>query len=66
MSTVSPAELLQLYAREEITFEQVIGHILQNMVKMHKSQQDARIDMDRVMAFVGMEQRQDEDDEAST
>jgi len=46
---------LQLYAREAITDEQALGHIIQNLVQMYKSQQTTNKEIERLMAFVGME-----------
>ncbi|MBV7332455.1 hypothetical protein KFU94_30350 [Chloroflexi bacterium TSY] len=36
MSTYSPDELLSLWTRKKISVEMAIGHILQNLVKLHK------------------------------
>jgi hypothetical protein len=62
MSTVNPLELLQLYAREEITDEQALGHIIQNLVQMYKSQQALNKEIERLKAFMGLEQKTDEEE----
>jgi hypothetical protein len=56
-------ELLPLYAREEITPEQTLGYILQNLVEMEKSMEELRREYaalkeayERLKAFVGMEE----------
>lgn len=55
MGTMPIGELLLLYAREEITQEQVLGHILQNLVEIQKLLEELRKDIERLKAFVGME-----------
>lgn len=37
MGTYTPEKLLQLWQREEILVEAVIGHILQNLVNLQKN-----------------------------
>jgi len=56
-------ELLALYSREEITPEQALGYILQNLVQMQKSIDKQRLEIEalkeeveRLKAFVGMEE----------
>jgi len=59
MGTMTPAELLRLYTLEKITDQQAIGHMLQNLVKLYtllESQSDTKLDVERLKAFVGMEQ----------
>jgi hypothetical protein len=62
MGTQPPNELLPLYSREEISVEQAVGHILQNLVEMQKSNEELRKELEalkkenaRLRAFVGMD-----------
>jgi len=58
MGTITPAELLRLYTLEKITDQQAIGHMLQNLVRIHalvESQSNMQFDVERLKAFVGME-----------
>ena len=55
MGTQPPDELLPRYARGDMTPEQAVGHILQNMVEMQKSLEELRTEIERLKAFVGME-----------
>ena len=57
--------------REEVTADQTLGHIVQNMAQMQKSMEEMQKEIERLMAFVGMEtevkpkkkeKRRDEDD----
>ena len=56
MGTMTPDELLGKYAREELTPEQAVGHIVQNLVKIQKSIEALRKDIERLKGFVGMEE----------
>jgi hypothetical protein len=62
MGTMPIGELFQRYVREDITDQQALGHILQNLVQMEKSlaAQEKEIEalkqeVERLRAFVGME-----------
>ena len=55
MSAYTPDELLPKYSREEISAEQAVGYILQNLVQMQKSIEEMRKEIERLKAFVGME-----------
>ena len=58
MGTVTPAELLRLYTLEKITIEMSIGHILQNLVILHKALESVaqlERDVERLVAFTGMD-----------
>ena len=57
MGTPSPNELLPLYSREEITPEQAVGYILQNLARMERTLEALRRDIERLKAFTGMEER---------
>jgi len=62
MGTMTPAELLRLYTLEKITDQQAIGHMLQNLVRIHalvESQSNTQFDVERLKAFVGMETEQE-------
>jgi len=62
MGTMTPAELLRLYTLEKITDQQAIGHMLQNLVRIHalvESQGNMQFDVERLKAFVGMETEQE-------
>jgi hypothetical protein len=61
MGTMPVDELFQLFSREDITDQQALGHILQNMVQMQKSLDELRKEYEalrkeneRLKAFVGM------------
>ena len=61
MGTVTPDELLRLYTLEEITTEQAVGHIVQNLAQIKKSLETLRKELEtlkkedeRLKAFVGM------------
>ena len=61
MGTVTPDELLRLYTLEEITTEQAVGHIVQNLPRiqklleaLRKELETLRKEAERLKAFVGM------------
>jgi hypothetical protein len=45
MGTVSRQELLRLWTLEEITPEMAIGHLIQNLVKQHKTHEALRMSL---------------------
>ena len=58
MGTMTPSELLRLYTLEKITDQQAIGYALQNLVTLYAALETIdkmRLDIERLMAFVGME-----------
>ncbi len=65
MGTVSPAELLKLWALEQVTLEMAIGHLIQNQVRLDKtiqainlSNSNLRADVDSLIAHTKMERKQ--------
>jgi len=61
MGTVTPEELLQLWKLEKMPVEMAIGHIVQNLVKIHTaiemldtSLYQLRADVDGLIAHTGM------------
>jgi len=61
MSTVPPAELLKSWTLENMTSEMTIGHMLQNLVKLHRDFEadhltlyNLRADIDRLIAHTGL------------
>ena len=66
MGTQPSHVLLQRYSREDITPEQAVGYILQNMVEMQKSMEELQKEYEalkkeneRLRAFVGMEKNEE-------
>lgn len=64
MSTVTPEELLKLWKLERVTVEMAIGHIIQNLVKLHTSDENLetslyklRGNVDDLIAHTGIEPR---------
>jgi len=55
MDTQPPDELLRRYSRGDLTVEQAVGHILQNMVEMQKSIEELWKEIKRLKVFVGMQ-----------
>jgi hypothetical protein len=58
MGTITPAELLRLYTLEQITDQQALGHVLQNLVRMQATLEalsGVEFKVDRLIAFMGME-----------
>ncbi len=65
MGTISPQELTQMWQRETISPEMVIGHILQNLVNLQKALDATnttyftlRADLEEVRNFIQMPKRQ--------
>lgn len=61
MSTITPGELLSMWAKEQLTLEMATGHSLQNLVKIQKtidainiSLYNIRADVDSLIAHTGM------------
>lgn len=57
MSTMTPAELLKLWTRDNIPPEMAIGHVVQNLVKhqtaletLSQGLSTLRVDIDRLLA----------------
>ena len=64
MGTITPDELLKLWKLEKVTVEMAIGHILQNLIKVHAATETLdtslyglRGDVDALMAHAGIEPR---------
>ena len=64
MGTITPDELLKLWKLEKMTVEMAIGHILQNLIKVHAATEtlDASLyglrgDVDALMADTGIKPR---------
>jgi len=54
VSTVTPQELLLAWKREEMPVEMTLGHVVQNLVKLHTAFVDLRADVDRLIAHTGL------------
>ena len=54
MSTVTPQELLKAWKREEMTVEMTLGHVVQNLVKLHTAFVDLRTDVDCLITHTGL------------
>lgn len=57
MATMLPSELLKLWTREQIPAEMTLGHVVQNLVKLHEEIEvhtsilrKLRADVDRLLA----------------
>ena len=64
MGTITPDELLKLWKLEKMTVEMAIGHILQNLIKVHAATETLdtslyglRGDVDALMAHTGAKPR---------
>jgi hypothetical protein len=64
MSTVTPDELLKLWKLEKVTVEMALGHIIQNLVKLHTNDEnletslyELRGNVDDLIAHTGIEPR---------
>ncbi len=65
MSTMTPAELLNLWKQEQVTVEMTTGHLLQNLVKQQATLEaltgllsKLRADVDRLLAVAGAQEQQ--------
>ena len=57
MATMLPSELLKLWSREQIPAEMTLGHVVQNLVKLHdeveahtSTLRNLRVDVDHLIA----------------
>jgi hypothetical protein len=64
VSTVTPEELLKLWKLEKVTVEMALGHIIQNLVKLHTSDEnletslyELRGNVDDLIAHTGITPR---------
>ncbi|MFN8489194.1 MAG: hypothetical protein U0350_16525 [Caldilineaceae bacterium] len=65
MSTMTPAELLNLWKQEQVTVEMTTGHTLQNLVKQQAAIESLtvllgklRADVDQLIAAAGAQEQQ--------
>ena len=65
MSTMTPAELLNLWKQEQVTVEMATGHLLQNLVKQQATLESLsgllsklRADVDRLLVVAGAQEQQ--------